>query len=96
MSRFPSSDIDLAFVVAERVPAGAVEATLRAAGTDLLADVSLFDVYRGAAVPDGTRSVAYRLRFQAPDRTLTDDEVGQARQRCIDAVATAHGAQLRA
>jgi phenylalanyl-tRNA synthetase beta chain len=95
VSRFPSSDIDLAFVVDEAIPAGAVEATLRSAAGDLLADLALFDVYRGAGLPDGTRSLAYRLRFQAQDHTLTDDEVGGVRQRCIDAVTQAHAATLR-
>ena len=95
VSRYPSSDIDLAFEVDEAVPAGAVEATLRAAGGDLLADVRLFDVYRGEGLADGRRSLAYALRFQAPDRTLTDAEVGEARTRLIDAVESAHGATLR-
>jgi phenylalanyl-tRNA synthetase beta chain len=81
--------------VDEAVPAGAVEATLRAAGGDLLADVRLFDVYRGEGLADGRRSLAYALRFQAPDRTLTDAEVGEARTRLIDAVESAHGATLR-
>jgi phenylalanyl-tRNA synthetase beta chain len=95
VSRFPSNDIDLAFVVDDGVPAGAVDATLRQAGADLLVDLELFDVYRGAGVPEGARSLAFRLRFQAQDRTLTDEEVGAARQACIDAVANAHGAVLR-
>ncbi|MGC1512607.1 MAG: phenylalanine--tRNA ligase subunit beta [Acidimicrobiales bacterium] len=96
ISRYPSSDVDLAFVVAERVPAGEVEATLREAGGDLLVRLGLFDVYRGEPVPAGHRSLAYAIRFQAPDRTLTDDEVAHARRGLIDAVEAAHGAALRA
>jgi phenylalanyl-tRNA synthetase beta chain len=95
VSRFPSSDIDLAFVVDEAVPAGAVERTLAATGGDLLESVELFDVYRGASLPDGARSLAYRLRFCALDRTLTDEEVSGLRSSCIEAVAHAHGAALR-
>lgn len=95
VSRYPSSDIDLAFVVDEAVPAGTVEATLRSAGGDLLAEVRLFDVFRGEAVGPGRRSLAYGLRFQAPDHTLTDAEVGEVRARLIDAVESAHGATLR-
>ena len=49
----------------------------------------------GARFADGRRSLAYALRFQAPDRTLTDAEVGEARTRLIDAVESAHGATLR-
>jgi phenylalanyl-tRNA synthetase beta chain len=95
VSRFPSSDVDLAFIVDDAVPAATVEATLRAAGSPELAGLRLFDVYRGAQTGEGRRSLAFTLRFQAPDRTLTDDEVGTIRQRCIDAVETAHGATLR-
>ena len=79
VSRFPSSDIDLAFVVEDRHPADAVAEALRAAGGDLLESVTLFDVYRGAGIAEGARSLAYRLRFCAPDRTLTDEEVGALR-----------------
>ncbi len=95
VSRYPSSDIDLAFEVDDAVPAGAVEATLRAAGGDLLSEVRLFDVFRGGTVGEGRRSLAFALRFQAPDRTLTDAEVGEARRGLIEAVESAHGATLR-
>lgn len=95
ISRFPSSDIDLAFVVDEQVPAGSVARTLRQAGGDLLESVDLFDVYRGPSVDDGSRSLAFRLRFCAQDRTLTDDEVGDLRTRCVEAVAHRHVARLR-
>jgi phenylalanyl-tRNA synthetase beta chain len=96
VSRFPSSDVDLAFVVDEAVPAGAVLDTLRRAGGDLVEWVVLFDVYRGPAAPEGSRSLAFRLRLGALDHTLTDDEIGAVRARCISAVEQAHGATLRA
>jgi phenylalanyl-tRNA synthetase beta chain len=95
VSRFPSSDIDLAFVVADGHPADAVADALRAAGGDLLESVHLFDVYRGTGIDAGSRSLAYRLRFCADDRTLTDEEVGGLRSGCIDAVAAEFGASLR-
>jgi phenylalanyl-tRNA synthetase beta chain len=95
ISRYPSSDIDLAFVVDDSVAAAAVEHTLREAGGDLLVDVRLFDVFRGPQLGPGRRSLAYRLRFNALDHTLTDEEVGEVRRRCIAAVESAHGAQLR-
>ncbi len=95
VSRFPSSDIDLAFVVEDRHPADAVADALRVASGDLLESVHLFDVYRGTGIDEGARSLAYRLRFCADDRTLTDEEVGALRARCIDAVATEFGAVLR-
>ena len=95
VSRFPSSDIDLAMVVEDRHPADAVADALRAAAGDLLESVHLFDVYRGAGIAEGSRSLAYRLRFCAPDRTLTDEEVGQLRAACIAAVEKDFGAVLR-
>ena len=72
-----------------------VERVIRAAGGDLLSSVELFDVFRGDPVADGRRSLAYTLRLQAPDRTLTDDDVASLRQRIIDAVESGLPASLR-
>jgi phenylalanyl-tRNA synthetase beta chain len=96
VSRFPSSGVDLAFVVADTVPAGDVTRTLRDAGGDLLESVSVFDTFRSDAIGPGRVSIAFSLRFRAPDRTLTDAEVATVRQRAIDAVVATHGAELRA
>jgi phenylalanyl-tRNA synthetase beta chain len=96
ISRFPASDFDLAFVVDDAVPAAAVEATLREVGGDLLEWVRLFDVYRDAQLGEGRRSLAYHLRLRALDRTLTDAQVGEVRQRAIEEVAVAHRGELRA
>jgi phenylalanyl-tRNA synthetase beta chain len=95
VSRFPSSDVDLALVVADAHPADAVAEALRAAGGDLLESVSLFDVYRGKGIAEGHRSLAYRLRFCSAEHTLTDDEVGALRTRCIDAAVGEFGGVLR-
>ena len=95
VSRFPSSDIDLAFIVADEVAAASVGDTLREAAGPLLTELALFDVYRGQGVPEGHRSLAYRLRFCALDRTLTDREVGERRAVAIAAVEGAHAATLR-
>ncbi len=95
VSRYPSSDIDLAFALPDDVPAADLTAAVRGGAGELLADVRLFDVYRGTGVPDGRRSLAYRLRLQAPDRTLTDAEVAAVRRQVIDRAATV-GAALRA
>ncbi len=95
VSRFPSSDIDLALVIGDHHPADLVADTLRTAGGDLLESVALFDVYRGPGMEAGKRSLAYRLRFCATDRTLTDEEVGQLRARCIEAAEQSFGAVLR-
>jgi phenylalanyl-tRNA synthetase beta chain len=96
VSRFPSSDVDLAFAVSDDVPAGVVDATVRRAAGDLLESLHLFDVYRGDGVAPGSRSLAFRLRLCSADRTLTDADVAEVRARCIVAVEQAHGGMLRA
>jgi phenylalanyl-tRNA synthetase beta chain len=95
VSIYPSSDIDLAFEVEDAVPAGEVEQALRDAGGERLASLELFDVYRGTGIAPGRRSLAYTLRLDAPDHTLTDDEVAEVRRRCIDAVEQRFAASLR-
>jgi phenylalanyl-tRNA synthetase beta chain len=94
-SRYPASTIDLAFVLDEAVPAGSAQRTLQSAAGALLEDVRLFDVFRSDALGANKKSLAFGLRFRAHDRTLTDEEVGSLRQRCIDAMARGHGASLR-
>jgi phenylalanyl-tRNA synthetase beta chain len=91
VSRYPSNDVDLAFVVPETVPASAIRAALVSAAGDLLGSILLFDVYRGTAISAGSRSLAFALSLQAADRTLTDTDVGEIRARCIDAVEAAGG-----
>ncbi|MGO9148887.1 MAG: phenylalanine--tRNA ligase subunit beta [Acidimicrobiales bacterium] len=95
VSRFPSSDVDLAFVVADSVPAAAIEVALGQVAGELCESVVLFDIYRGAGVGEGSRSLAYRLRFCALDRTLTDAEVAELRAQCISGVESQFQATLR-
>jgi phenylalanyl-tRNA synthetase beta chain len=96
VSRYPSSDIDLAFVVDDAVTAGAVRDTIVERAGGLLASVRLFDVFRSDALAPGTRSLAFTLRLQAADRTLTDDDVAAVRAQVISAVESTHAATLRA
>ena len=94
VSKYPSSDFDLAFTVPQTVAAGTLLKSLRQAGGNLLVDAALFDIYRGKGVADDARSLAFRFRFQAPDRTLGETEIADARSRCI-AAAQKLGAELR-
>ncbi|HEX2118043.1 MAG TPA: phenylalanine--tRNA ligase subunit beta [Acidimicrobiales bacterium] len=94
VSRFPSADIDLAFVVDDGTPAGDVERTLARAAGDVLESIELFDVFRSPELK-GARSLAWRLRFSSLDHTLTDEDLTALRLRCIDAVTAAHPARLR-
>jgi phenylalanyl-tRNA synthetase beta chain len=94
--RFPAIRQDIAVVVDEGVPAGQVEATIVGAGGRLLADVRLFDVYRGGQIDAGKKSLAYALTFQAPDRTLTDNDAAKAQSRIVKKLEKELGANLRA
>lgn len=96
LSPYPSSDIDLAFSLAEEVPAAELQAVLRRAAGPWCEWVRLIDVYRGLGLPPEARSLAYRLRFVAPEHTLTDAEVGELRAVCIAAAEQELGAILRA
>ena len=94
ISRYPSSDLDLAFEVDDAVAAIDVERAIRASAGELLVDLSLFDVFRGRSVGEGRRSLAFRLRLQADDRTLTDSDITGVQQAVVGAVV-ALGAVLR-
>jgi phenylalanyl-tRNA synthetase beta chain len=93
-SRFPSSDLDLAFATPDSVTAEKVEKAIKQSAGSLLVDLALFDVYRGLGVPPDSRSLAYRLRLQAMDRTLSDAELTDVRNKVVTGVAKL-GATLR-
>jgi len=95
LSRFPSNLIDIALVVDASVPAGAVEAALREAGSPELGEVRLFDLYEGEQVPAGKKSLAFSLELRSQDRTLTDAEASAVRDRVVAAVSERFGAELR-
>ena len=97
---YPVATQDVALVVREGTPAADVEAALvagaaRAGAGIVLEGVRLFDVYTGAQAGAGRKSLAYTLRFRAPDRTLTDDEVAVARDAAVAEAARLTGATLR-
>ncbi len=92
---YPLATQDVALVVPEEVPAAAVVAALRAGAGELLEDVRLFDVYTGAQLGEGRKSLAYTLRLRAPDRTLTAAEATAARDAAVAAAALRTGAVLR-
>jgi len=96
VSPYPPVLLDVALVVDAAVPAAEVSDVLRTGSGDLLEHLALFDVYTGAQVGAGRRSLAYAMRFRAPDRTLTRDEATAARDAAIALAAERFGAALRA
>lgn len=86
---------DLAVIVDESLPAEQVAALIEEAGGKLVSRVRLFDVYRGEQIGNGKKSLAYSLTYQASDRTLTDEEVAQIRQRIVRRLEQELGAKLR-
>lgn len=92
-SRFPSAVVDLAFVTPRSVHSADLAHTLRGA-SDLVESVTLFDVYEGAGVPEGARSLAYSVRFSSSERTLSDAEISDQRAALIAAAESLH-ASLR-
>jgi phenylalanyl-tRNA synthetase beta chain len=92
---FPAIERDVALLLPQDLPAGRVLATTRAAGGEFLEAAWPFDLYRGAGLPAGMRSVAFRLRFRAPDRTLTDDEIDSQVGRVLKRLRDEHDVQRR-
>jgi phenylalanyl-tRNA synthetase beta chain len=96
VSQYPEVRQDLAFAVAEDVPAAELVAAIRAAGGPLLREVRVFDEYHGEQVGAGRRSLGFRVAFGSAERTLTDEDVAPLRTAIVDAVAGEFGAELRA
>jgi phenylalanyl-tRNA synthetase beta chain len=96
--RYPPVHRDLAFVVDAATSAGAVRMAIREAVSDraLTASVALFDVFTGAPVPEGKKSLAFSVDLRTADRTLTDDEADAAVQAVVARLAQDFGAELRA
>jgi phenylalanyl-tRNA synthetase beta chain len=87
LPRHPFVVRDVSILVADTLSAETVRGTIRTAAPDTLIQVREFDRYQGKGIPDGRVSLSYRLTFQSPDRTLTDEEVQAAMQRILDALS---------
>jgi phenylalanyl-tRNA synthetase beta chain len=95
ISTFPVATQDVALVVPKEIAADDVLAALREGAGELLEDVALFDVYAGKGIEEGKKSLAFGLRFRAPDRTLTADEASAARENAVAMAASRFGAVQR-
>ena len=95
LSTFPVAKEDVALVVSAGVSADALARTLRDGAGPLCESVRLFDVYTGDQIGAGRKSLAFALRFRAPDRTLTEAETAAARDAAVALAAERHGAEQR-
>ncbi len=95
LPQYPAIEQDMALLMPEALASDVVLQAVHAAGGQLLESAEPFDLYRGKGIPEGTRSVAYRLRFRAPDRTLTDAEADVAVKRILSKLQEEHGVERR-
>lgn len=96
LPKYPAVERDIAVVISRDVQAADVNRVIRKNGGELLKEVSLFDVYQGEQIKQGFKSMAFALKFQAPDRTLTDEEINLVYEKIQKALTTSLQAELRA
>ena len=95
LPKYPPVPRDLALIVDSGVPAGDIIRAITKQGGSILENAEVFDVYTGAQVPEGKKSVAFSLMFRSDERTLTDDEVAAKLSKIIEALGKEFGAALR-
>ncbi len=95
INRFPAVFYDLALVVSEEVTAEQIVSTIKKASNNLLKSVEIFDVYRGVGLPEGSKSVAVSVSYQAADKTLTEADVMPVHSQVLDQLSRKLNASLR-
>jgi len=95
LPRYPSIKRDIAVIADKKMPAATIEKLIRDLAGDLLSKVELFDIYEGAQIPHGLRSLAYSLSYRAFDRTLRDDEVNEIHFKVIEGLEKKLGVKIR-
>lgn len=95
LPKYPAIERDIAIVVDEDILVGDLKKTILQNGQGLIEKVELFDVYTGAQVPQGKKSVAFSMVFRSYDRTLVDDEVNEIQQNIVKALEEKYDAKLR-
>jgi phenylalanyl-tRNA synthetase beta chain len=95
LPRYPAVYRDIALIVPEEVPASRLAQELYYHGAPWLVEARLFDVYAGPPIPAGRRSLAFRLSYRDPERTLTDEAVNRHHEALVKALADELGAELR-
>jgi phenylalanyl-tRNA synthetase beta chain len=95
LPRYPYVERDLSIIVEEKVSGDTIKRLISRVGRDIIASVILFDFYRGESIPEGSVSMAFRIRYQSEDRTLTDEEVQKVHTRVVETLSREVGSSLR-
>jgi len=95
LPKYPASDRDIALVVDNDVPIEDILKIIHATGGDIVEDAFLFDIYRGKNIPEGKKSVAFRIIYRSGKRTLTDNEVDEIHGKVVNKLNKEFGAILR-
>ena len=95
LPRFPAVTRDISIVCDEQLTAGELEKCIRRAGGEYLKDVEVFDVYKGANIPEGKKSISFSLALRADDQTLTDSHADEAVAGILAALEEEYGVKLR-
>lgn len=95
ISKMPAVDRDIALVMPKELAAASVEAEIRKTAGQLLRELRIFDVFEGGTLPEGQKSVAFRMIFQAQDSTLEDEKVNEMRDKVVKAVVDKFGVSVR-
>lgn len=93
--KFPAATRDLAILVDDNILAGDIEETIRRAGGTLVEKISLFDIYKGAQIPDGKKSIAYAIVYRDPKKSLTDNDINKVHDKILKSLESKIGAELR-
>jgi phenylalanyl-tRNA synthetase beta chain len=95
LPKFPASNRDLAILLKADIPAAAIETIIRKNSGEILESIELFDVYTGAQIPEGYKSLAYALNFRHHERTLTDNDINPVIDQILSELKRSFDAQLR-
>ena len=95
LPKFPAVERDMALIIPEEIASSEVEQKIGVVGGEYLVQYRLFDVYKGEQIPEGFKSMAYNMVYQAKDRTLTDKEVAEIHNRIQQELQNSFGAKLR-
>ena len=94
--KFPSVERDIAIIVDDTLNASEVETLIRTYPSDLIEEVSIFDLYRGKNITEGRKSLAFAIRYRSGHRTLTENDVEELHSAVVKYVISETGGQLRA